>query len=113
MAHRDSRGRNVAYEHTEFTSGTEIRQAAANAGIGLKYAYESTFFRFADYRTGAGERDVRALPPPGPSTSPTRTSYKTSFSYNPLGPHLIKCPMYSRAAGAFENTVDELTGKAA
>ena len=35
VAHRDSRGRNVAYEHTEFTSGAEIRQAAANAGIGL------------------------------------------------------------------------------
>ena len=52
VAHRDSRGRNVAYEHTEFTSGAEIRQAAANAGIGLEYPYESTFFRFADYRTG-------------------------------------------------------------
>ena len=44
VAHRDSRGRNVAYEHTEFTSGAEIRQAAANAGIGLQYPYESTFF---------------------------------------------------------------------
>ena len=53
VAHRDSRGRNVAYEHTEFTSGAEIRKAAANAGIGLQYPYESTFFRFADYRTGA------------------------------------------------------------
>ncbi len=55
VAHRDSRGRNVAYEHTEFTSGKEIRQAASNAGIGLKYDYDTTFFRFADYRTGAGE----------------------------------------------------------
>ena len=36
VAHRDSRGRNVAYEHTEFTSGAEIRKAAANAGIGLQ-----------------------------------------------------------------------------
>ncbi len=53
MAHRDSRGRNVAYEHTEFTSGKEIRQAAANAGIGLSHDYDTTFFRFADYRTGA------------------------------------------------------------
>ena len=51
VAHRDSRGRNVAYEHTEFTSGKEIRQAASNAGISLQYPYESTFFRFADYRT--------------------------------------------------------------
>ena len=38
VAHRDSRGRNVAYEHTEFTSGKEIRQAASNAGISLQYA---------------------------------------------------------------------------
>lgn len=52
VAHRDNRGRNVAYEHTEFTSGKEIRQAASNAGISLQYPYESTFFRFAvDYRT--------------------------------------------------------------
>ena len=51
VAHRDSRGRDVAYEHTEFTSGKEIRQAASNAGISLQYPYESTFFRFADYRT--------------------------------------------------------------
>ena len=40
VAHRDSRGRDVAYEHTEFTSGKEIRQAASNAGIGLKYDYD-------------------------------------------------------------------------
>ena len=42
VAHRDSRGRDVAYEHTEFTSGKEIRQAASNAGIGLKYDYDTT-----------------------------------------------------------------------
>ena len=42
----------MAYEHTEFTYGKEIRQAASNAGIGLKYDYDATFFRFADYRTG-------------------------------------------------------------
>ena len=53
VAHRDSRGRNVAYEHTEFTSGKEIKQAAGNAGIGLTYANETPFFHFADYRTAA------------------------------------------------------------
>ena len=37
-------------------------------------------------------------------------SYKTTFSYN-RWEHLYKMSMYSRAAGAFENTVDELTGK--
>ena len=39
VSHRNNRGRDVAYEHTEFTSGTEIKQAAANAGIGLDYAW--------------------------------------------------------------------------
>ena len=53
VAHRDNRGRNVAYEHTEFTSGKEIKQAAGNAGIGLTYANETPFFHFADYRTAA------------------------------------------------------------
>ena len=53
VSHRNNRGRDVAYEHTEFTSGKEIRQAAANAGIGLSHDYDTTFFRFADYRTGA------------------------------------------------------------
>ena len=52
VAHRDNRGRNVAYEHTEFTSGKEIRQAASNAGISLQLSLtRRTFFRFADYRT--------------------------------------------------------------
>ena len=109
VAHRDSRGRNVAYEHTEFTSGAEIRKAAANAGIGLQYPYESTFFRFADYRTGAENKMS------GAATAKTinivhSDSYKTTFSYNRWD-HLYKMSMYSRAAGAFENTVDELTGK--
>ena len=53
VAHRIKRNENVAYEHTEFTSAKEIRQAAADAGIGLTYPYEGTFFRFADYRTDA------------------------------------------------------------
>ena len=109
VAHRDSRGRNVAYEHTEFTSGAEIRQAAANAGIGLQYPYESTFFRFADYRTGA-ENKMSGAAAAKTINIVHSDSYKTTFSYN-RWEHLYKMSMYSRAAGAFENTVDELTGK--
>ena len=109
MAHRDSRGRNVAYEHTEFTSGAEIRKAAANAGIGLQYPYESTFFRFADYRTGA-ENKMSGAAAAKTINIVHSDSYKTTFSYNRWD-HLYKMSMYSRAAGAFENTVDELTGK--
>ena len=109
VAHRDSRGRNVAYEHTEFTSGTEIKQAAANAGISLKYPYESTFFRFADYRTGAVNELAGAAS--GKTVNIVHSdTYKTSFSYNRWD-STYKMQMYSRAAGKFENTVDELTGK--
>ena len=109
VAHRDSRGRNVAYEHTEFTSGAEIRKAAANAGIGLQYPYESTFFRFADYRTGA-ENKMSGAAAAKTINIVHSDSYKTTFSYN-RWERLYKMSMYSRAAGAFENTVDELTGK--
>ena len=109
VAHRDSRGRNVAYEHTEFTSGAEIRQAAANAGIGLKYPYESTFFYFTDYRTGAENKMADAAS--GKTVNIVHSDgYKTSFHYN-RREHTYKMSMYSRAAGAFEDSVDELTGK--
>lgn len=109
MAHRDSRGRDVAYEHTEFTSGTEIKQAAANAGIGLDYACDTTFFRFADYRTGA-ENAMKGTAS-GKSVSIVHSDhYKTSFSYNWFD-HTYKMQMYSRISGQFEKAVDELTGK--
>ena len=109
VAHRDSRGRNVAYEHTEFTSGKEIRQAAANAGIGLSRDYDTTFFRFADYRTGA-ENTMRGTASGRTIRIVHSDNYKTSFSYSALS-RTYKMQMYSHAAGGFENTVDELNGK--
>jgi len=109
VAHRDSRGRNVAYEHTEFTSGKEIRQAAANAGIGLSHDYDTTFFRFADYRTGA-ENTMRGTASGRTIRIVHSDNYKTSFSYSALS-RTYKMQMYSHAAGGFENTVDELNGK--
>lgn len=109
VAHRDSRGRDVAYEHTEFTSGKEIRQAASNAGIGLKYDYDATFFRFADYRTG--EENAMAGASSGKAVSITHSDhYKTSFRYDPQS-RTYKMQMYSRISGKFENTVDELNAK--
>ena len=109
VAHRDSRGRNVAYEHTEFTSGKEIKQAASNAGISLSYTNETPFFHFADYRTLA----VNDLPgAPGAKTVNIvhSDSYKTRFTYSSWNKN-YKMELYSRAAKAYENTVDELTGK--
>ena len=109
VAHRDSRGRDVAYEHTEFTSGKEIRQAASNAGIGLKYDYDATFFRFADYRTG--EENAMQGASSGRAVSITHSDhYKTSFRYDPQS-RTYKMQMYSRISGKFENTVDELNAK--
>ena len=109
VAHRDSRGRDVAYEHTEFTSGKEVRQAASNAGIGLKYDYDATFFRFADYRTG--EENAMAGASSGKTVSITHSDhYKTSFLYDPQS-RTYKMQMYSRISGKFENTVDELNAK--
>ena len=109
VAHRDSRGRNVAYEHTEFTSGKEIKQAAANAGIGLTYPYEDTFFRFADYRTDAVNKMQDAASARKINITHSE-SYKTAFTYNLLS-KTYKMQMYSRAAKAYENTVDELNGQ--
>lgn len=109
VAHRDSRGRDVAYEHTEFTSGAEIRQAAANAGIGLEYPCEGTFFRFADYRTGETNRMWNKGS--GRSVEIVHSDhYKTAFTYDLLS-QSYKMRMYSRADQAFADTVDELTGK--
>ncbi|MGN0706735.1 MAG: DUF3048 domain-containing protein [Faecalibacterium sp.] len=109
VAHRDSRGRDVAYEHTEFTSGKEIRQAAENAGIGLQDPCEDTFFRFADYRTG--EVNHMWGKPSGRTVEIVHSEhYKTLFSYDLLS-QSYKMQMYSRAEKAFADTVDELTGQ--
>ena len=109
VSHRNNRGRDVAYEHTEFTSAKEIKQAANDAGISLSYPYEGTFFRFADYRTKA----VNTLEgtPAAKSISITHSaSYKTSFAYNSWNKN-YKMSMYSNRTKKFESTVDELTGK--
>ncbi len=109
IAHRNNRNRNVAYEHTEFTSGKEVCEAAANAGINMSYPYEDTFFKFTDYRTN----EVNKLS--GCPTAKTidivhSNSYKTTFNYSNLS-HSYKMRMYSQYAKKFEDTVDELTGK--
>lgn len=109
VAHRDSRGRDVAYEHTEFTSGKEIRQAAGNAGIGLTYANETPFFHFADYRTAASN-DLPGAPAAKTISITHSESYRTRLSYNSWG-RSYKLEMYNRSKKAYENTVDELTGK--
>ena len=109
VAHRDSRGRDVAYEHTEFTSGKEIKQAAGNAGIGLTYANETPFFHFADYRTAASN-DLPGAPAAKTISITHSESYRTRLTYNSWG-HSYKLEMYNRSKKAYENTVDELTGK--
>lgn len=109
VAHRIKRNENVAYEHTEFTSAKEIRQAAADAGIGLTYPYEGTFFRFADYRTDA-VNDLADAPSARSILITHSASYKTSFAYNSWN-RKYKMSMYSSRTKKFESAVDELTGK--
>lgn len=109
VAHRDSRGRDVAYEHTEFTSGKEIKQAAGNAGIGLTYVNETPFFHFADYRTAASN-DLPGAPAAKTISITHSESYRTRLTYNSWG-RSYKLEMYNRSKKAYENTVDELTGK--
>ena len=109
VAHRIKRNENVAYEHTEFTSAKEIRQAAADAGIGLTYPYEGTFFRFADYRTDA-VNDLADTPSARSILITYSASYKTSFAYNSWNRN-YKMSMYSSRTKKFESAVDELTGK--
>mgnify|MGYP002859318582 FL=1 len=109
VAHRDPRGGVVAYEHTEFTSGPEIRQAAGNAGIGLTYDYDATFFPFADYRTGEtvllegcqGARDVTVRHSAG---------YQSAFHYSDPD-KVYRMEMYSSRTGRFEPAVDELNSQ--
>ena len=109
VAHRDPRGGVVAYEHTEFTSGSEIRQAAQNAGIDLTYDYDATFFPFADYRTGetvlldgcSGARDV---------TVRHSANYQSAFHYSDPD-QVYRMEMYSARTGRFEAAVDELNSQ--
>lgn len=108
VTHRDSRGRNVAYEHTEFTSGEEIRKAAENAAISLTDPDRSTFFCFADYRTG----EVNELKGETRATGihiVHSDSYQTDFRYGLLSKK-YSMEMYSHRTKDFEQTVDELTG---
>ena len=109
VAHRDPRGGVVAYEHTEFTSGSEICQAAQNAGIDLTYDYDATFFPFADYRTGEtvlldgcpGGRDV---------TVRHSANYQSAFHYSDPD-QVYRMEMYSARTGRFEAAVDELNSQ--
>ena len=109
VAHRDSRGRDVAYEHTEFTSGKEIRQAASNAGISLQYPYESTFFRFADYRTDEVNK-LSGTPSAKKIHISHSDSYRSELVYGSLS-KTYSLSMYDPSKKAYGNTIDELTGK--
>ena len=109
VSHRNNRGRDVAYEHTEFTSGKEICKAASDAGISLYAPSEGTFFHFADYRTAASN-DLPGAPAAKTISITHSESYRTRLTYNSWG-RSYKLEMYNRSKKAYENTVDELTGK--
>ena len=109
VSHRNNRGRDVAYEHTEFTSGKEICKAASDAGISLYAPSEGTFFHFADYRTDEVNK-LKGEPSAKKIAIVHSESYRTSFSYSTLS-HTYAMQMYNSSKKAAENTVDELTGE--
>lgn len=109
VAHRDSRGGVVAYEHTEFTSGAEIQKAADAAGIEMSRQYDSTFFPFADYRRNA----FNALSGCERADSVAVThseKYRTSFVYDRLK-KVYRMRQYSAATKDITDTCDELNGQ--
>ena len=105
----ENRGRDVADEHTEFTSGKEICKAASDAGISLYAPSEGTFFHFADYRTDEVNK-LKGEPSAKKIAIVHSESYRTSFSYSALS-HTYAMQMYNSSKKATENTVDELTGE--
>lgn len=109
VAHRDSRGGVVAYEHTEFTSGPEIRQAAENAGIGLNYAYDATFFPFTDYRKGE-INPMTDCPEAENILVYHSANYQSKFAYD-RSDRVYTMQMYSARTKTFEAAVDELNGQ--
>lgn len=109
VSHRNNRGRDVAYEHTEFTSGKEICKAASDASISLYAPSEGTFFHFADYRTDEVNK-LKGEPSAKKIAIVHSESYRTLFSYSALS-HTYAMQMYNSSKKATENTVDELTGE--
>lgn len=107
-SHRDKRGRNVASEHTLFTSGEEIQKAIEKADLDMERKYNSTFFQFVDYRYG----EYNALGEGEPATSVTirhSSSYRTYFDYDAERDEYMMS-MYSNASKSVSKTIDENTG---
>jgi hypothetical protein len=109
VSHRDSRGGVVAYEHTEFTSGTEICKAANAAGISLEQSYTDTFFPFADYRTNAYNNLSGCSTARGIKVRHS-ANYRTSFVYD-AWKKTYKMRQYSAATKTVTDTVDENNDK--
>lgn len=109
VAHRDSRGRDVAVEHTEFTSGEEIQKAVDKAGIDMTRHYNSTFFIFADYRYGQ-YNDLAGCDSAISVTLRHSSSYRTYFDYDE-STKLYMMSQYSPAAKSISDTCDELNGQ--
>lgn len=109
VAHRDSRGGTVAYEHTEFTSGAEIQQAADAAGIEMACQYDSTFFPFADYRRAAFNA-LKGCEEAESVSVRHSEKYRTSFVYDEAD-KVYRMRQYSAATKKITDTCDELNGE--
>ena len=108
-AHRDKRGRNVDYCHTEFTSGEEIQKAIDKAELDMTRKYNSTFFKFADYRYGE-YIDLAGCDSAVSVTLRLSSSYRTYFDYDEET-KLYMMSQYSAATKSVSPTIDELNGE--
>ncbi|MBQ7858856.1 MAG: DUF3048 domain-containing protein, partial [Faecalibacterium sp.] len=108
-AHRDKRGRNVDYCHTEFTSGEEIQKAIDKAELDMTMDYKSTFFIFADYRFG----EYNSLEGCDSAISVTlrhSSAYRTYFDYDE-STKLYMMSQYGADTKTITETRDELNGE--
>jgi hypothetical protein len=108
VSHRDSRGRSVAKEHTEFTSGEEVAKAIDKAGIDMTREYNSKFFVFADYRYSEFNA-MDGCPSAVKVTLRHSSSYRTYFTYDDSD-RTYKMSQYSMATKSVTDTCDELNG---
>ena len=108
VSHRDSRGRNVAYEHTEFTSGEEILQAVEKHGMDMARDYNSTFFDFVPYYEST--RSLTDAEEAATVSIRHSSSYRTYFDYDEASKKFLMS-MYSSADGGVSATIDENNGE--
>ncbi len=109
VAHRDSRGGAVASEHTEFVTGDEIAKAIGYTDLSMEKEYDTTFFKFADYRTDEYNTIEDGSPCNG-ITIYHSNSYRTYFDYDEATNRFMMSQYSSASAGVNSTASNASTG---